>query len=91
MLGRQIPGLEIPWEKKFGIKWNRKAALYYKMTQRTPCQKKKKKSRNNLLKDIIFLAYQDTFLKIFFKKKPSLLKLCHSELVTSGFPHLRFL
>lgn len=48
MLGRQIPGLEIPWEKKFGIKWNRKAALYYKMTQRTPCQKKKKKNQGTI-------------------------------------------
>lgn len=50
MLGRQIPGLEIPWEKKFGIKWNRKAALYYKMTQRTPCQKKKKKIKEQFVK-----------------------------------------
>lgn len=54
MLGRQIPGLEIPQEKKFGIKWNRKAALYYYMTQNSLSGEKKK--RNNLLKDIIFLA-----------------------------------
>lgn len=42
MLGRQIPGLEIPQEKKFGIKWNRKAALYYYMTQNSLSGEKKK-------------------------------------------------
>lgn len=41
MLGRQIPGLEIPQEKKFGIKWNRKAALYYYMTQNSLSGEKK--------------------------------------------------